>query len=101
MMEMTTAGVGEDVDLGCLDGAQETFGLIADRVEMTVNGGYHAVDLETFTLGDIEGTVGQDLDLQALEQLVVFAVLAVPALDTLALETNPFAIEPGRDFEAA
>jgi hypothetical protein len=101
MMEVTTTGVGEDVDLGCLDCAQKTFGLIAVRVEVTVDGGNHAVDLETFALGYIEGAVDQDLDLESLEKKVVFAVLIVPALDPPALEANPFAVEPRRHLEAA
>ena len=75
MMEMTTAGMGKDVHLGCVDGSQEAFGLIAVRVEMAMDGGEHTVDLEAFTLGHIEGAVDQDLDLEPLEETVVLAAL--------------------------
>ncbi len=101
MMEVATSGVGEDVDFGRLDSAQKTFGLIAVRVEVTVNGGNHAIDLEAFALGHIEGAVDQDLDLEPLEKTVVFAMLIVPALDSPALEANPFAVETRRHLEAA
>lgn len=101
MMEVATTGVGENMHLGRADGAQETLGLISVRVEMAVNGGDHAVDLETFALGNIEGAVGQDLDLEPLEETVVLAVLAVPAFDSPALKTDPFPVEPRCDLEAA
>ena len=101
MMEMTTAGMGKNVHLGCVDGSQEAFGLIAVRVEMAMNGGEHTVDLQAFTLGHIEGAVDQDLDLEPLEETVVLAALGVPALDSLALETDTFPVEPRRDLETA
>ena len=75
MMEVAASRVGKNVHLRSLDGAQETFGLIAVRVELTVDGGNHAVDLETFAPGHIEGAVGQDLDLEPLEKMVVLSVL--------------------------
>ena len=101
MMEVATSGVGEDVDLGRLDSAQKTFGLIAVRVEVTVDCGDHAIDLEAFAFGHIEGAVDQDLDLEPLEDTMVFAVPVIPALDSPALETDPFPIEPRRDLETS
>jgi len=50
MMKVTTSWVGEDVHFGRVDGSQETFGLITVRIELTVDGRDHAVDLETLTL---------------------------------------------------
>ena len=101
MMEVSAPRMGKNVHFGCVDSAQETLGLIAVGFEMTVDGGDHAVDFEAFTLGYVKGTVNQDLDFEPLEESVVFAVLIIPALDTLPLETNPLAIEPGRYLEAA
>jgi len=68
---------------------------------MTVDCSDHAIDLETFTLGHIECPVDQDLDLKPLEKAMVLAVQIVPAIDSAALETNPFSIEPRCDLEAA
>ncbi len=93
--------MSEDVHLRSVDGAQETFGLIAVRVEMTVDGGDDAVDLEALALGHIESAVDQDLDLEPLKETVVLAVLIVPAFDPPALETDPFAVEPRRHLETA
>ena len=101
MMEVTSSRVSKDVHLGCVDGAQEAFGLIAVRVEMRVDGGDHAVDLEAFAFGHIESAVDQDLDLEPLEETVVLAVLIIPALDSLALETDSFSVQSRRDLEAA
>jgi len=75
--------------------------LVAVGVEMTVDRGDHAFDFEAFTLGYVKSTVDQDLDLESLEETVVIGVLVIPSLDTLPLETNPLAIEPGRDLETA
>ena len=101
MMEVSPPGMGKDVHFGCVDGAQETLGLIAVRVEMAVDGGDNAVDLEALALGYIEGAIDQDLDLEPLEKSVFLAVLIIPALDSPALETDPFPIEPGCDLETA
>jgi len=101
MMEVTAPRVGEDVHLGRVDGAQKTFGLIAARVELTVDGGDHTINFEAFAPGHVEGAVDQDLDLEPLEKAVVLAVLIIPALDSPALETDPFPVEPRRDLEAA
>ena len=101
MIEMTASRVGKDVDFGCVDGAQETFGLIPVRVEMTVDRGDHAVDLEALAPWHIECPVDQDLDLEPLEKTVILAVLIVPALDSPALETDSFPIESRCDLEAA
>jgi hypothetical protein len=55
--------VGEDVDLGRAHGAHEAFGLVTINVEVAVNGGDDAFDLEALNLGDVEGAVFKDLDL--------------------------------------
>jgi len=101
MMEVAAFRVGENVDLGRVNGTQEPIGLIAVWVEMTVDGGNHAVDLEAFALGHIESAVDQDLDLEPLEKAMVLTVLIIPALDTPTLEADPFPIETRRDLEAA
>ncbi len=101
MVEVTPARVGEDMDLRRAGGPYETFGLITVGVEVTVDRGHDAVDLETLSLRHVEGAVLQDLDLEALEQVMVLTPLAVPPFDPPPLQADPFPVEAGRDLEAA
>ena len=101
MMEVAASRMGKDVHLGRVNGAQEAFGLIAIRVEMGVDGRDDAVDLEALALGHVESAVGQDLDLEPLEKAVFLAVLIIPGLDSPALETDSFPVEPRSDLEPA
>ncbi len=101
MMEVAAARVGQDVHARSLNGAYEPLGLIAVGVEMAVYRGHHAVHLEALALGHIEGAICEDLDLEPLKQSMVLRVMAVPALDPAALESNPFAVETGSDLQTA
>ena len=101
VVEVTTTGVGEDVHLRSVNGAQQPIGLITVGIELTVDGGDHAVDLETFAPGHIESAVGQDLDFETLEEPMIFAVPVIPSFDPPALEADPFPVEPRRDLEAS
>ena len=101
MMEVAAARVGEDVHAGGLNGTYEALGLIAVGVEVAVNRGHHALHLEPFPLGHIEGAVSEDLNLETLEHMVVLPILAVPSRDPLLLQTNPLEVETGGDLEPA
>jgi hypothetical protein len=63
VVKVSAPRVGEDVDLGRAHGAHEAFGLVTINVEVAVNGGDDAFDLEALNLGDVEGAVFKDLDL--------------------------------------
>jgi hypothetical protein len=67
LVEVPASGVGENVHSGGMDGAQQSLRLIAVRIELAVDGGDHAFDLEALALGHVEGAIGQNLDLEPLK----------------------------------
>jgi hypothetical protein len=100
VVKMAASWMGKHVHLWRANGAQEALRLIAVGVEVTVDSGHHAVNLEAFSFWHIEGAVFENLDLESMKQVVVLSVPVVPVLDSPALETDPFPIEPRRDLEA-
>lgn len=93
MMEVARPRVGQNVDARCGDGAEKAFGLVAVGVEEAVDGGDNALDLEPFAPWDIEGSVLEDLDLEALKDPMVLAEALVPAIDAFALQPQALGIE--------
>ncbi len=100
-VKMTGPGVGQDVDIGAGDRPQQPLGLITIWVEVAVDGGNDTVQFLSFGEGNIDGTVFENLDLEALEETEVFAELAIPAIQAVALEADALVIEPRGDFEAS
>jgi hypothetical protein len=101
VVKMASSRMGENVDIGRVDGPEETLGLVTVGVEVAVDGGDHAVHFESLASGDIECPVFEHLDFKALEQMMVLAVPGVPSLHPLTLETHTLLVEPGGDLEAA
>ena len=100
-MEVARPWVGEDMDTGGRNCAEQALGLIAIGIEEPVDGGEHALDLESFAVRYVEGPVIEDLDLEALENSVLLAETSIPPIDALPLQSQTFRVETRGDLESA
>jgi len=92
--------MGEQGEVGVIHGAQDAAGLLlAGQVEMTVDRCHHQVKLLEQAVGEIEGTVFQDVHLDAFEQADALQRF-VQAVDLLHLLHEALGIEAMGDGKA-
>ena len=66
--ELAASGVGEDAEVGVFEGAEDAGGhLIEGLGEVRVDARYHDVHLGEGAVVEVEGAVGEDVDLNAGE----------------------------------
>jgi hypothetical protein len=99
LVEVAAPGVGQHVDAGRRDRAQQALGLVAVRVELAVDRGHHALDLAALAVRHVNATVLEHLDLEPLHEVEVVAVARVPRVDRRAAGPA-FAVESGGDVGA-
>lgn len=101
VMKVAASRVAEDVNLRRRDRAQQPLSLIAIRVEASMNGSNHTVDLETLTSRYIQRSVLKDLDLKTLEEEEIILLLAIPTGHPAPLHPNSLSIQSRGYLEAS
>ena len=70
LAEQASGGMGKDIEVAIVHGADDALGLLGlAQVELVVDGAYPEVEVGQDGVGQIEGTAGEDVDLAGLQEL--------------------------------